>query len=70
MKIVDLRGTAKKTNVQILWFFILYFPVFADLQVHYLTLYLRIIIIIIFTIITINIMINTIINTIIAIKLW
>ena len=69
MKIVDLRGTAKKTNVQILWFFILYFPVFADLQVHYLTLYLRIIIII-FIIITINIMINTIINTIIAIKLW
>ena len=68
MKIVDLRGTVKKTNVQILWFFILYFPVFADLQVHYLTLYLRIIIII-FIIITINIMINTIINTIIAIKL-
>ena len=64
MKIVDLRGTVKKTNVQILWFFILYFPVFADLQVHYLTLYLRIIIII-FIIITINIMI-----TIIAIKLW
>ena len=69
MKIVDLRGTVKKTNVQILRFFILYLPVFADLQVHYLTLYLRIIIII-FIIITINIMINTIINTIIAIKLW
>ena len=69
MKIVDLRGTVEKTNVQILWFFILYFPVFADLQVHYLTLYLRIIIII-FIIITINIMINTIVNTIIAIKLW
>ena len=33
MKIVDLRGTVEKTNVQILWFFILYFPVFADLQV-------------------------------------
>ena len=69
MKIVDLRGTVKKTNVQILRFFILYLPDFADLQVHYLTLYLRIIIII-FIIITINIMINTIINTIIAIKLW
>ena len=64
MKIVDLRGTVKKTNVQILRFFILYLPVFVDLQVHYLTLYLRIIIII-FIIITINIMI-----TIIAIKLW